>query len=233
MSPSPTSLAAPRGSAPATREELLGFLIGYCQLLAAVYEARGQAPPARPVPLSFRSLRRNGVSERALQWALYQAHADHFDAGPGANGGGWRVRPSAVVGETSAFALTDAGAAFAELLVGHLLLSQSDDELAWAWGLLRVGELTPSYVPRQRLLAWGRHALKSYRQPSENQEMILQAAEELGWPRHFDDPLPRVRWGNPKVRLHDAIKYLNRHQSPHLVQFRGDGTGTRVGWELR
>jgi len=35
------------------------------------------------------------------------------------------------------------------------------------------------------------------------------------------------------VRLHDTIKNLNRHQYPHLVHFKGDGTGTMVGWELR
>jgi hypothetical protein len=233
MKPSPTPLADPRRAMPATREELLGFLIGYCQLLAAAYEAREQATPAALVPVSFRSLRRNGVSPRVLHWALFQAHLDHFEARPARDGGGWQVRPSAVIGECSAFALTAAGVAFAELLVGHLLLSRSDDELAWAWGLLRVGELTPSYLPWQRVLAWGRHPLKAYRQPSENQEAILMAAEEMGWPPQFDDPLPRVRWGNPKVRLHDAIKHLNRHQLPHLVQFRGDGTGTRVGWELR
>jgi hypothetical protein len=75
--------------------------------------------------------------------------------------------------------------------------------------------------------------LKRFRQPSANQELILQSAEELGWARWFDDPLPRGQANNPKMRLHDTIKDLNRRQSPPLVHFKGDGSGTRVGWELR
>src|SRR5262245_3362221 len=102
MSQSPTRLVAPRGSTPATREELLGFLIGYCQLLAASYEAKERLAP-RPWPISFRSLRLNGVSERVLQWALYQAHVDHFEARLAgcSDRGGWGVRPSAVVADQS------------------------------------------------------------------------------------------------------------------------------------
>jgi hypothetical protein len=33
------------------------------------------------------------------------------------------------------------------------------------------------------------------------------------------------------VRLHDAIKDLNRRQRRSLVRFKGDGTDSRVGWE--
>jgi hypothetical protein len=42
-----------------------------------------------------------------------------------------------------------------------------------------------------------------------------------------------VQRPSPKVRLHDTIKALNRHQAPYLVHFKGDGTGTRIAWEYR
>ena len=74
---------------------------------------------------------------------------------------------------------------------------------------------------------------KTFRQPSGNQEIVLSTAEELLWPSWFDDPLPRRAGLSSKVRLHVTIKALNRYQKPHLVQFKGDGTGTRVGWEYR
>ena len=64
-------------------------------------------------------------------------------------------------------------------------------------------------------------------------ELILCAAEELFWATWIDDPLPRQAGMNAKVRLHDTIKDLNRRQHPYVIQFKGDGTGTRVGWEYR
>jgi hypothetical protein len=63
--------------------------------------------------------------------------------------------------------------------------------------------------------------------------IVLCSAEELGWPLWFDDPLPRQGGGRAKVRCHDTIKDLNRRQTPHLIHFKGDGTGMRIGWEYR
>jgi hypothetical protein len=75
--------------------------------------------------------------------------------------------------------------------------------------------------------------VKAYAQTSSYQDLVLRAAEELGWPPLFDDPLPRLPGMNPKVRLHDTIKSLNRHQKAAILHFHGDGTGTRVGWNFR
>jgi hypothetical protein len=62
--------------------------------------------------------------------------------------------------------------------------------------------------------------------------MILDAFEELGWPRHIDDPLPPHREQDPKRRLHNTIDSLNRGQvNRFLIRFRGNGTGRGVGWE--
>jgi hypothetical protein len=122
---------------------------------------------------------------------------------------------------------------FGELLVAGILAPADDERFEEAWQMLRVGRLTPRYDGDAHSLAWGWHVLKSYRQPSANQEIILAAAEELGWAAWFDDPLPGRGKGIPKVRLHDTIKNLNRRQSPHLVRFKGNGTGECVGWELR
>jgi hypothetical protein len=74
--------------------------------------------------------------------------------------------------------------------------------------------------------------VKRFRVPAENQELILAAFEEEGWPKHIDDPLP-VRDGiDPQTRLHDAINRLNGRQTNRLLCFRGNGNGTGVLWEL-
>jgi hypothetical protein len=74
--------------------------------------------------------------------------------------------------------------------------------------------------------------VKRYKVPSMNQERILAAFTEEGWPYRIDDPLPPAFGQDPKVRLNNTIKSLNRHQRSRLVRFMGDGSGTGVCWEL-
>jgi hypothetical protein len=112
-------------------------------------------------------------------------------------------------------------------------LVQSGNGRITACDLVRVGELRPRYFVDGRVLTWGRHVVKHFSQPSPTQELILCVAEEMAWPAWFDDPLPHCGRQNPKTRLHDAIKNLKLHQQARLIRFKGDGTGTRVGWEYQ
>ncbi len=88
----------------------------------------------------------------------------------------------------------------------------------------------PVWDPLLRQLRWHGHVVKHFRLPAPNQEAILAALEEEGWPPRMDDPLPLSADIDPKVRLHDAIKALNRHQCRRLLSFRGDGTGQGITW---
>jgi hypothetical protein len=78
----------------------------------------------------------------------------------------------------------------------------------------------------------GGQLVKAFKLPSPNQEMILMAFEEEGWPPRIDDPLPPRSDVDPKRRLHDTIKSLNRNQKRRLIRFMGDGTGQGVRWHL-
>ncbi len=82
-----------------------------------------------------------------------------------------------------------------------------------------------------RVLYFGHAVLKDYPKAAPDQELILRVFEELGWPWRIDDPLPRNGRRNPKQRLHDAIKRLNRRHLARGIRFRGDGSGTGVIWE--
>src|SRR5205807_5843418 len=93
---------------------------------------------------------------------------------------------------------------------------------------------------RRSVPCWDRQALelyfagwlvKRFRGPAGNQQLILGSLEELGWPWHCDDPLPRRDGLKPQKRLHDAINRLNRHQVHRLLHFRGDGQGRGLCWE--
>jgi len=83
-----------------------------------------------------------------------------------------------------------------------------------------------------RELRCGESLIKHFRWAAVNQETILMAFEEEGWPTHIDDPLPPKLNQNPKIRLHDTIKCLNRNHENRLIHFSGDGTGEGVLWKF-
>ena len=74
--------------------------------------------------------------------------------------------------------------------------------------------------------------VKQFKVPALNQERILAAFEEEGWPVHIDDPLPPHPEQDPKRRLHDTINSLNRNQKNPLIRFLGNGNGQGIRWEL-
>jgi hypothetical protein len=89
----------------------------------------------------------------------------------------------------------------------------------------------PQWDAEHRALRVGEWVVKEYRVPCRNQEAVLAAFQEEGWPHRIHDPLPPHGDIEPKCRLHDTIKRLNRHHKDRLIRFRGDGTGEGVCWE--
>jgi hypothetical protein len=81
------------------------------------------------------------------------------------------------------------------------------------------------------VLRVGRQIVKQYRLPSPNQESVLSAFEEEGWPQRIDDPLRHKDEQDPKYRLKFTIHRLNDHQRRRLIRFSGDGTAEGVCWE--
>ena len=90
----------------------------------------------------------------------------------------------------------------------------------------------PNWDRDARRFLVGGCLIKHFRVPSPNQEAVLDAFQEEGWPASIDDPLPPVPDQQPKRRLRDTIKCLNLNQVAPLIRFHGDGTGQRVSWEL-
>lgn len=88
---------------------------------------------------------------------------------------------------------------------------------------------------KRRELRMNQKLVKRFRVPAPNQEAVLAAFQEEGWPNCIDDPLPPKGDQDPKRRLHDTIKALNRKhcQRPSMIRFLGNGTGENIVWELR
>jgi hypothetical protein len=80
-------------------------------------------------------------------------------------------------------------------------------------------------------LLFGGVVIKRFKVQAPNQEVILTAFQEEGWPARIDDPLPPHPDQDSKRRLHDTINSLNRNQKQPLLRFMGDGSGLGVRWE--
>ena len=226
--------ANPKGLHLVRYGEFLAFEIAYIELLNARGEAEDRGLPASGLPVPLSRFHDFGIEDSILLWMLYQAHIEHFQNLPGPDTG-----PATLVSvtslamlPTSCFALTTAGAAFADRFLADVFAPEPPIRAA-ARRELPSGRPVPCYDMHERVWTWGPYVLKHFRQPALNQELILCTAEELDWLDWFDDPLPRRSGLNPKTRLHETIKDLNRRQTPYLVHFQGDGTGRRIGWIYR
>ncbi len=93
----------------------------------------------------------------------------------------------------------------------------------------REGPHLPVWDSDRRELRLGDLIVKRFRQPARNQETILAAFQEDGWPPHIDNPLPGEGDIDAEDRLHDAVKMLNRH-THHVFRFFSDGLGHGVLW---
>ena len=89
----------------------------------------------------------------------------------------------------------------------------------------------PLWDSVRRELRYGNQIVKRYRVPAANQELILAAFQEEGWPQFIDDPLPPRDELDPKRRLQATIKSLNRNQLVPLIRFHGNGNGLQIYWE--
>jgi hypothetical protein len=174
-----------------------------------------------------------GLSYNALRWLAYNGYVRHADEATRTDSPRRTFRRSAPLAFTrdTCFVLTPAGAE-----VARQILTAAEPPGPKGGCALRLAEPggtagVPSWDPVRRELRWRAALVKQFRLPAPNQELILAVFEEEGWAEYIDDPLPSRAGQDPKQRLHDTIKSLNRNQRHRVLHFRGDGSGRRVGWE--
>ncbi len=96
-----------------------------------------------------------------------------------------------------------------------------------------VPVLQPFWDGQRHELRFGDTLVKKFKWRASNQEKVLAAFEEEGWPARIDDPLPPHPDIDSKRRLGDTIKCLNRNQLAAVIRFVGDGSGEGVIWEFQ
>lgn len=202
-----------------------GCRIAFKLLLQAQWCAADCSLDIWDFALEVGELRRHGVSSTDLRLLVCKGYAQHgYEClGHGQDNRQFQKAISLRVTDRSCFTLTPAGLVAAQRVWTSVPVPLRNFES-------RLPE-KPKYDSILKELRFGEDLVKRFRQPAPNQELILRAFEEEGWPPHLDDPLPPTPYLEPKRRLHDAINCLNRNQKQRLLKFLGAGDGRGVLWE--
>ena len=177
--------------------------------------------------LELRVLRRHGLSESDLRWLMCKGIVEHARelSRKGDCRRTFRSKNTLKFKKRSCFVLADD---FAQKIPDN---ERSVLSFRPKQNLHR--EVVPCWNGDRHELYLADLLVKRFRWPARNQETILASFEEDGWPvEGIDDPLPPRSEKDPKQRLRDTVKCLNRYQTNRFIRFRGDGTGERVLWEL-
>ena len=194
------------------------------------------------------ALRRVGLTANDLRWMVCKGYVEHARELSSADDDARRFRPGNKLryDRRSCFVLTSAGLAMAEQRCQQVMpiingVDGVDGPLPLVhsrpagWDVIHDQDLHDRPLPQwdcdRREIRISGQLVKQFKLPSPNQETILMAFEEEGWPPRIDDPLPSSPLVDPKRRLHDTIRSLNRNQKERLLRFKGDGTGEGILWE--
>lgn len=198
-----------------------------------------------------------GLTNTEIRWLVSMDYVEHReeDTLPGQAGRSFRPANKLVFGENSCFVLTQRGVEFSQQLLAEQYHGNGVDS---SEGLLAREELAnrkvrsivngrspdaetdesnaadfdiPLWDPHRRELHFMGKLVKQFKLPSPNQESLLNAFAEEGWPPRIDNPLLPQPEQNCKSQLNNSIKGLNRNQKHSLIRFKGDGTGEGVIWE--
>ncbi len=209
------------------------MIVGLLQLLKAHAYARELERPGWDFAVEIGSLQAAGLTSSDLRWLVCKGYVEHaVETTPAANETrSFQQACKLTFSAESCFLLTDSGVEFIRS-VGRRTEASRTANGASPDGSGASHPLQPQWDPDRRVLRVGDKLVKQFRVPAQNQELILAALEELGWPPHIDDPLPPVHDLDPKLRLRDAISRLNHNQKHALIRFHGDGHGRGIQWEL-
>ena len=142
------------------------------------------------------TLRQAGSTNSEFRWLICKGYVDHAPETtmPGEETRTFQRqrRPCGLTfSRKTCFVLTAAGFAFARSAVGGLLTQpQGVAEPVSRADPPPAVEVKPKWDRARQELRLGDAVVKQFKVPAANQERILAAFEEDGWPVRIDDPLP-------------------------------------------
>jgi|HubBroStandDraft_6_1064221.scaffolds.fasta_scaffold483610_2 hypothetical protein len=208
------------------------FRPGLEALVAAFNYAQDSQTDRWQFAIGLAELRESGATLTDLRWLVLRGFAEHAleTTIPGDAERSFRkLTPIAFPG-AACFVLSHAGASH---LKEALYCSETTAaEVANVTDpIAACNRITPEWDALRRELRYEGKVIKRYRVPAHNQELILAAFQESGWPECIDDPMRPSVGQDSKERLLATIKSLNRNQRTHLIRFHGNGNGQQVYWQ--
>ena len=226
-----------------TSQQSVGFYESLRPALALLWEGSycatdtGQSRWEYAVEID--ELRSLGLSKNQIRWLIHKGlaiHASETTSPLGSLHRNFCNGPATVFHSRTCLILTDLGDRFANRLQFDLSSHDAGQPPLTSQGMettdSKLPPMTPHWDSVARVFRVGGNIVKHFKVPAANQELILNAFQEEGWPSQIYDPLPPSDEIDPKRRLHDTINRLNRNQKTHIIQFCGDGNGTAVSWRL-
>lgn len=222
---------------PHSYSAILGGLNEQIQrVLETLYSANSYASTCKRTPWDFAveidELLKTGATTAELRWLMVQGWAQHAveTTTEGQSHRTFRGNQGFRFSSNSCFVLSEPGVSLATKVLARrkALATRTKNSV----DLKSLQDVQPSWDKVRHELKIGNHLIKKFKWRAQNQETILAAFEEECWPTRIDDPLPPLPGKNPKRRLADTVKCLNRNQNKSLIRFSGDGTGQGVLWEI-
>lgn len=200
--------------------------IAIMRLFDALQLARDAQRTAWDFALEIESLKQAGVHTGELRWLVCKEYVEHANETTRVEAHERTFEHPGRLSFTasSCFVLTSRGEELARILRTGVVQVEPYEAAETQQGT------EPVWDRDRAELRYMSRLVKRYKVPSPNQWRILTAFQEERWPCRVDDPLPPADEVDPKRRLHDTIKSLNRHQLVPLLRFFGDGTGEGVRW---
>jgi hypothetical protein len=214
-------------------------LAAFRALVQAYLFAKDVALDPWEFAMEFRLLQDLGLSINEVRWLIAKSYTQHAAETTSATDTLRSFGPTGIslITDRSCFVLTENGFEFAKTLFPDLNGQWFTPFGSLSIRLPTLPEQTPTILPvwncDLREVRYNGLLVKQFKLPSPNQEAILMTFEEEKWPIRIDDPLPCNGNCDPKQRLHDTIRSLNRNQKNKLLRFKGDGTGEGILWEPR
>jgi hypothetical protein len=193
--------------------------------------------------VEIQTLRASGLTDNDLRYLICKGYVDHASEikRSGQDDRSFRSTGRFHFSRRSCFIITDTGMSFLQATQaniseetrtqGNAVTSRyvcSESERAHPV----VDASRPRWDSDRQELLLGRQLVKQFKVPAPNQEVVLSAFEEEGWPPRIDDPIPPHHEIDAKRRLHDTINSLNHCQKAALLRFLGDGSGKGIRWEI-
>ncbi len=174
-----------------------------------------------------------GATLADVRWLMLRGFAEHAKevTVPGAKRRDFLPLPLTAFPPDTCLVLTNHGAEAIRAALEELKSEIPPAAPPHAAGETTDAALIPRWNPELCELTYSGQLIKRYRVPAHNQKLVLDTFEELRWICCIDDPLPPEGDLDPKRRLADTIKSLNRGQFARLIKFYGNGEGQQVCWK--